>query len=87
MYILYVQGDEIVSEKSFLFSCIFKKCFRKFYYAIQGRRKVYRSRDVQGVLQGLLKEQVLFLYLVKSGTPSCTGSNPDYNKKHENMDA
>ena len=46
-----------------------------------------KSRDVQLVLQGLLKEQVLFLYLVKSGTPSCTGSNPDYNKKHENMDA
>ena len=56
MYILYVQGAEIVSEKSFLFSCIFKKCFRKFYYAIQGWRKVYKSRDVQGVLQGLLKE-------------------------------
>ena len=77
MYILYVQGAEIVSEKSFLFSCIFKRCFRKSYHAIQGRRKVYKSRDVQGVLQGLLKEQVLLLYLVKFGTPSCTA--PDYD--------
>ena len=29
MYILYVQGAEIVSEKSFMFSCIFKKFFRE----------------------------------------------------------
>ena len=72
MYILYVQGAEIISEKSFLLSCIFKRCFCKFYYAIQGRRKVYKYRDVQGVLQGLLKEQVLLIYLVKSGTPSFT---------------
>ena len=52
MYILYVQGAEIVSEKSFLFSCIFKRCFRKFYYAIQGWRKVYKSRE-QGCTRGI----------------------------------
>ena len=74
MYILYVQGAEIVSEKSFLFSCIFKRCFRKFYYAIQGRRRVYKSRDVK---KGLLKDQVLLLYLVKSGIPSCTATDND----------
>ena len=37
----------------------------------------------KGYYKGLLNEQVLLLYLVKSDTPSCTA--PDYDKKHTKM--
>ena len=57
MYILYVQGAEIVSEKSFLFSCIFTRCFCNFFTRFNGGGRFINP----GMYKGNLKEQVLLL--------------------------
>ena len=63
----------------------FQEMFCKFYYAISGGGRFLNLGMYKRYYKGFLKEQVLLLYLVKSGTPSCIA--PDYDKKHENVDA